>query len=123
MTVPGFVADECCPRELVNAGRKHGLDVLYVAETAPGISDAEVLEMAVNEERVVVTTDKDFGMLVVKKGYAVTGLIFLRLSRLDRKSRAAKAAHQIWRGAKFFVGRYTTFSENKIRRRMLDAIS
>jgi hypothetical protein len=41
-----IVADECIDKEIVDALREEGFDVLYVAEISPSISDAEVLEMA-----------------------------------------------------------------------------
>ena len=54
---------------------RHGHDVVWVGDwpTAPG--DDEILALAVKENRVVVTLDKDFGELAVVFGHAHSGII------------------------------------------------
>jgi hypothetical protein len=44
-----FVADESCAKPVVLALREAGLDVLSIAEVAPGATDQQVLERALNE--------------------------------------------------------------------------
>jgi len=61
-----FLVDECCDIRLVSSLREDGHDVLYVLERKPGVSDNEVLIQAYNEERILVTEDKDFGDLVYR---------------------------------------------------------
>ena len=61
-----FLADECCDRSLVEDLRKAGYDVRYVLESDPGASDDEVLALAFDEQRIIVTEDKDFGELVYR---------------------------------------------------------
>src|SRR5215469_9251134 len=53
----------------------HGHDVVWVGgwPTVPG--DDEILAVAVRENRVVVTLDKDFGELAVVFGHAHSGII------------------------------------------------
>jgi predicted nuclease of predicted toxin-antitoxin system len=60
------LADECCDTGLIASLREDGHDVLYVLERKPGVSDDEVLLEAYNEERIMVTEDKDFGELVYR---------------------------------------------------------
>lgn len=111
-----LLLDECCPASLVASLRDLGLDVRYVAEESPGISDADVLRIAAAESRIVVTTDKDFGALVVRFGHHVTGLVLLRLSRLGTEPVAEKVAAKIHANGDKLAGRVTTFSEDRIRR-------
>ncbi len=63
MTLPRLLADECCPALVIARLRDLGFDVHYVAESRPGLSDRDVLELAAEDGRVVVTTDKDFSQL------------------------------------------------------------
>jgi predicted nuclease of predicted toxin-antitoxin system len=55
--------------------RKDGHDVLYVKEIAPGTDDSAVLQMAASQQRVLLTEDKDFGLLVVRLKLPAYGII------------------------------------------------
>ena len=61
-----FLADESCDSAIVSALRAAGHDVLVVAETMPGSSDAVVLDASLNEARALITKDKDFGPSYVR---------------------------------------------------------
>lgn len=119
MTAPRFLVDECCPASVVGALRDVGFDVRYVAEEAPGLSDDDVLRSATTEDRILVTTDKDFGALTVRLGHTAVGLILLRLSRLGTDLVAKKAAAMIQENAENLPGHITTFTEDRVRRRSL----
>jgi predicted nuclease of predicted toxin-antitoxin system len=49
-------------------------------ETSSSISDIEVLQKALTENRILVTMDKDFGDLVFRGAQAHCGVILLRTS-------------------------------------------
>ena len=74
-----FLVDECCDATLVDSLRHAGHDARYVAEFADGISDDDVLQIAFDEDRLLVTEDKDFGELTVRFGKPTHGLIVLRM--------------------------------------------
>ena len=59
-----LLADECCDAGLVAALRADGHDVLYALESLRGATDDEVLKRANDDERILLTEDKDFGELV-----------------------------------------------------------
>jgi len=79
-----FLADECCDTGLVASLREDGHDVLYVLERKPGVSDDEVLLEAYNEERIMVTEDKDFGELVYRLKKPSKGIILIRMDVKER---------------------------------------
>jgi predicted nuclease of predicted toxin-antitoxin system len=56
-----------------------GHDCVHAELLAPGLPDEELLRIAVAQERVLLTADKDFGELVFRWLLPVTGLILLRL--------------------------------------------
>jgi len=56
-----WLADECVAASLVAFLRISGHDVLYVAEAAAGMNDADVMALAWREKRLLLTEDKDFG--------------------------------------------------------------
>lgn len=60
--------------------RQQGWDIIRVSETLPmNASDQEILELARQEDRVVVTQDLDFSALLALGGYSRPSLITLRL--------------------------------------------
>lgn len=60
-----FLADENIAKSLVKALMKKGYDVEDIKEeNLFGISDKEVIDKAKEDERVVLTHDKDFGNLL-----------------------------------------------------------
>ena len=74
-----FLADECCDVGLVFSSRKYGYDVIYVLEEMAGATDDEVLRLAYDQERVLLTEDKDFGELIYRLKKPCRGIILLRL--------------------------------------------
>ncbi len=73
-----FLADENIPLKVVKKLREEGFDIISVTELSPGISDEESAEMSQNENRVLITFDKDFGRILFIEGLKVPGLILLR---------------------------------------------
>jgi len=84
-----FLADESCAGPVVRTLREAGHDVVAIAEIARGATDEQVLERALNEKRVLITEDRDFGELVYARGRSSAGVI---LVRFDSRARQAKPA-------------------------------
>lgn len=60
-----FLLDACAAsRSLHQHLTGHGHDVYSAAELAPRATDRELLNLALAQDRVLVTEDKDFGELV-----------------------------------------------------------
>ena len=68
-----FLADESCAGPVILALRETGHDVVAIAEVVKGATDEQVLERAVNEKRVLITEDRDFGELVYARGRSSAG--------------------------------------------------
>ena len=77
-----FLADESCDFAVVRALRAAGHDVLAVAELSPRSDDRAVIDLAAQENRVLLTEDKDFGQqtlptavlkLIQERGERLTG--------------------------------------------------
>jgi predicted nuclease of predicted toxin-antitoxin system len=74
-----LISDENVPYPLVRALRQDRHDVLSVFESMRSVSDVAVLEKAVDEQRVLLTFDRDFGEMIFSRGYqAPPGVIFVR---------------------------------------------
>ena len=99
-----LLADENVPRAAVDALRHGGHDVKWVRTDAPGISDTQVLSQAVEEHRLVLTLDKDFGELAFSRRLpASCGVILVRVSSTSPSDLASAitiglASHSDWAG-------------------------
>jgi len=58
--MPRYLADECFSGPMLRALLKAGFDVKRSADIAPGASDPEVLALAYNNGRILLTEDADF---------------------------------------------------------------
>jgi hypothetical protein len=72
-----FLANENFPKPSINIIRNAGFDVLSVGDSRPSISDEEVVKWAKDDDRVILTFDKDYGEIVFR--YKIKcGVIFFR---------------------------------------------
>jgi predicted nuclease of predicted toxin-antitoxin system len=74
-----ILLNENFPAPSVQPLRDAGLDVLAIAESCSGMKDPEVLELAVAEQRWLVTFDRDYGELIfARKNPAPSAVILFR---------------------------------------------
>jgi predicted nuclease of predicted toxin-antitoxin system len=73
-----LLADESCAGPVIRALRAAGHDVVAVAEAFRGSTDEDVLKLALNNNRVLITEDRDFGELVYSRGQPSAGVLLLR---------------------------------------------
>jgi len=82
LSKPRLLADESIPRTVITLLRERGYDIASVYELKPGMSDEEVVELAVKEQRVIVTFDKDFGRIAIFEP-GIPCVILLRIPPLS----------------------------------------
>jgi predicted nuclease of predicted toxin-antitoxin system len=114
-----WLADECVAAPLVGFLRNAGHDVAYVAEAAAGLSDADVINLASREMRLLLTEDKDFGDLVFRRERTVPGVVLLRIGRENRALKAIRLLAAIERYGEGLFGRYTVIEAVRFRSRRL----
>jgi predicted nuclease of predicted toxin-antitoxin system len=64
-----FLANENFPAASVQLLRQSGHDVLYVIEKFPSLDDEVILRRAHDEQRMLITFDRDYGELVFKRRF------------------------------------------------------
>lgn len=75
-----FLLDQSTDARLIPYLRQLGHDATRIAsDYPPGLSDQEVLDIAHQESRILITDDRDFGNLVFRLKLPHSGVIFLRL--------------------------------------------
>ena len=73
-----FLADESCDFNVVRSLRSTGHDVSAISELSPSASDLQVLRLAVEEERILLTEDKDFGEWIFAQKETMSGVLLIR---------------------------------------------
>ena len=114
-----FLANENVPLDVVEALRNAGHDVAWIRVDAPGAKDPDILRRAVVENRVLLTSDKDFGELAFRFG--LPGACGVVLFRLQADSSAALAAQVVAATASRsdWVGNFSVVERGRIRVRPL----
>ncbi len=77
---PLIVADESVDGRIISALKKHEYAVFAIASECSGVSDSQVIELAISKQAFIITEDKDFGdELVYRKVSLAVGSLLLRL--------------------------------------------
>ncbi|MEP7267267.1 MAG: DUF5615 family PIN-like protein [Saprospiraceae bacterium] len=82
-----IVADESVDFGVIKNLRNSGFEVLAITEKNAGISDIEVLKIAVNLKALLITEDKDFGEITFRTKHNHFGILLIRLSDIPRLER------------------------------------
>jgi len=78
-----LLADENIPKKALETLRQQGIDIISVADFSTGLSDQDIIKTAIRENRIIVTFDKGFGELIVKRRLKPPDLILLRLTEIS----------------------------------------
>src|SRR5574337_2233363 len=114
-----FLADENVPRLVVERLRSAGFDVKSIGGRDAGASDSEVLSIAVDEGRVVITEDRDFGEMIVRQRARVSGVLLLELDRLSNMAEADRVTSVVSANDERFSGHLVVIEPGRIRVRPL----
>lgn len=110
-----FLVDECAGPVLAQWLRDRQHDVFSVYEQARGMDDDLILEKAQLENRILVTSDKDFGEKVYRERRPHNGVILLRL-RDERNTIKINAVRTLLDNhAGTLQGQFIVVSETRVR--------
>ena len=100
---------------MIRALRSAGHDVIAIAEVAKGIPDEQVLERAVDAERVLITEDNDFGELVYGRGRPSAGVVFVKFHNRVRRAKPAAVVEAVSRFGERLRGGFATVEPGRVR--------
>ncbi len=113
-----FLADENIPKASIDFLKDHGFDIGFIGMDHPSIKDQEVMQLAVEQGRTIITLDRDFGELVFKENIRPEqGIIYLRLSEYAPSEPGEIVHSMIHMEGLDLHGRITVYDVNGIRQR------
>lgn len=113
-----LLANENFPLKSTQLLRQEGFDIKAIGSDNPGIADRDVIQIAKQEERTIITFDKDYGELIFKYGYRPkAGVIFLRIVDFTPEY-PAKHLLKIFQSQELdFKGKLSVIDSSKVRQR------
>lgn len=113
-----LLANENVPIASVKILDKAGFDIKAIGEDFAGILDSEVMDIAIAEQRTIITFDRDYGELIFKKGYRpANGVIYIRWDIFSPNEPGEFLLELFKTDHIQFDGMLTVISENTIRQR------
>jgi predicted nuclease of predicted toxin-antitoxin system len=114
-----FLADENFPAAAIRGLIASGHDVVSIRLVAPGATDREVLARALDERRVLLTFDKDFGELAAGSGLPATCGIVLFRTRAPRTPAQTRRFVELLISRADWVGHFSVIEPERVRMRPL----
>lgn len=105
-----FLLDENIGKEIALFLEKQGYTTLRVKLLNPGITDTEVLDLAIAHDAILVTSDKGFGDLIFKKRKNPPGFILLRLKN-DTSSNKITAIRFLFSKHQIIYGNFIVINQ------------
>lgn len=111
-----FLADENISPKVVRSFRSLGLDVVDVKERRWfGREDEELLGIAYQDRRFLLTHDSDFGTLAINEGKPCYGILYLRLKNLQSKNVVRICKQVFHRDIDVYPGTIMVIEETRVR--------
>ena len=107
-----FIADENLGIRVPKYLKSLGFDIVAVKEIAQSRLDADILDIANKEQRILITLDKDFGELVFKQKLIHSGVILLRLKDESVENKEKVLLREL-KSKKKFENKFTVISDPK----------
>lgn len=115
-----FLADENFPGSSTHLLRTAGHDVAAIIDDMRGVEDTEVLARAVQEKRIILTFDRDYGELIYGKHLpAPPGVVYFRLDAAPPEEPAQMLLFLLALDVVRLEGKFTTLEERQVRQRPL----
>ena len=113
-----LLANENFPLKSILYLKSKGFNISSIGTDNPSIQDNVVMNIAINENRTILTFDRDYGELIFKHNYRPQkGVIYLRLDEYEADE-PGKLIEEIFNKKEFdFDNALTVLDRNGIRQR------
>ena len=90
-------------------------DFLCVRDINPRMEDSEILKLARSQQRIIITSDKDFGDLIFLKNLEHSGVLLLRFDELNFEEKAEKLITILTDFRSQLINHFSVYQSDKIR--------
>lgn len=113
-----LLLDESIGIRVYSKLKQMGFDVVSAIHSMRGAGDEEIIRKAMDEKRIIVTNDKDFGWLAYL--HKPPGVVLLRLKDERTENKVKIIIHIIEKYRGNILGNILVASEKKIRIRRIE---
>ena len=113
-----IIADEGLNGNLVRSLRADGYQVIWIKELNAGMKDRKIIELARQNNKVIITEDKDFGEWVFAHRVSELSIIFLRYDKEDYEI-VLSLLRSTLQTLEVDHNEFVTINRNKVRRRRI----
>ena len=115
-----LLADENFPITSVRRLRSVGLDVVAIVEETPGATDAQILQRAEQEQRIILTFDRDYGELIFRHRLGRPGgVVYFRYAPQTPQEPGEHLLQLIATPGLALAGNFSVVDRERIRQRRL----
>ena len=113
-----FLANENFPFPSIRLLRESNFYVSSICEDRPGITDSEVIQIAIKEQLIILTFDKDYGELIFRSGVInPPAVVFFRYKGLSPSEAGVLLLQIIAEKSIELDGVFTVVEKNNVRQR------
>ena len=115
-----FLANENFPFPSIKLLREKGFEVKSIGEELSGISDERILSIAVNEQLIILTFDRDYGELIFKYMKESPPAVVYFRTKGENPIKAGQILFELLQNPNFqLTGYFTVIDETGVRQRKL----
>ena len=114
-----FLIDESVSGVVVRRLQAAGIDIVTLTATERGSPDEHVLALANADDMVLITEDRDFGDLVVRRGLPVAAILLLELDKLSNAAEADRVFAVVTEERDTIEGHFVVIEPARLRRQPL----
>ncbi len=92
-----------------------GYDTKSIRDLDPRMPDEEILKLATQEKRMVITMDKDFGELVYNANQPHSGVLILRIEDYNSTQKVYVIRKILQQYQTDIKGKFCVFKDDKLR--------
>jgi len=114
---PRLLVNENFPAPSTKILRGVGYDVLAISENSPSLLDQQVLSLAIEQGRWLITFDRDYGDLIFRQGMSAPEAVLLIRIASYRAHEPATAILRALETPELLRGRFAVIERDKTRTR------
>jgi len=110
-----FIADVNIEKRIVDYLLENGYDVKWIPDYNCEMTDEELLKVASEEGRILVTNDKDFGELTFLQKKHSTGIVLIRVKSQQTIVKLELLIKLLSKYSEKILGHFVVITETKFR--------